>query len=72
MEVLFAVGSTTTGRRTLTVDDVAIGIRLAGPVDVDTAAFSWLTIDLTRFLPSETDESISLESEYEFIIRNEN
>jgi hypothetical protein len=35
----------------------------------DTAAFSWFTIDLTRFFPCEIDESISMESEYRFIIR---
>ena len=74
IEFLFVVGSG--GRRELTVDVAGTGIRLADVVDDtvgrdedDTAAFSWFTIDLTRFLPCETDESISTESEYRFIIR---
>ncbi len=65
------------GRREFIVDVVGTGIRLTDVVDGfvgrvdddDTAAFSWLTIDLTRFLPSEIDESMSMESEYKFIIR---
>jgi hypothetical protein len=62
--LLVVVGSIGTGRRELTVDEAVVGMRLVDTVvgiagrDDDTAALSWLTIDLTRFLPSETDESV--------------
>ena len=70
IEVLVVV-SVGPGRRVLIVDVDGIGIRF-GEDDVDTAALNWLTIDLTRFFPSEFAVSSWLESEEKFIRRNEN
>lgn len=70
VEVLF---DESTGRRALTVDDDGVGMRLVGVVggltgrfDVD-AALNWLTIDLTRLLPSDIEES-TWKGEFEWIL----